>query len=124
MHRHCNTVPSTRLHTCLLVIKTEQIVDMPEFAIEPESSSSGADASGTTAATTRGPGRFPSRLSFFIDGAHTPESMVTVADWFAQVATPVATATAGGWAMDTTVALADNCMVACTVLDPSLFLHA
>ncbi len=32
------------------------------------------------------PGGGSGRLSFFIDGAHTPESMVTCAEWFAATA--------------------------------------
>lgn len=41
-----------------------------------------------------GGGNGGGRLTFFIDGAHTPESMATCADWFGEQATAAA---AGAW---------------------------
>lgn len=51
----------------------------------------------------------PSRLSFFLDGAHTEESMATCATWFADsVGTPAAAT--NGAAVETQRVLLFNCM--------------
>ncbi|KAK9817171.1 hypothetical protein WJX72_010631 [[Myrmecia] bisecta] len=42
------------------------------------------------------PGQSPSRLTFFLDGAHTPESMVTCGEWFAATAGPAGRALHNG----------------------------
>lgn len=67
-------------------------------ADEPEPSSSGA-SQAAVAAAENGQQQAPapaSRLSFYLDGAHTAESMVTCAHWFADaVGQPPAAAAAG-----------------------------
>lgn len=47
------------------------------------------DAASVPAAneTSASPAQPASRLSFFIDGAHTPESMASCGQWFAEAAT-------------------------------------
>lgn len=57
--------------------------------MQASSSAQDADAQGSGSGA-QGAGSPPLRVSFYLDGAHTPESMATCADWFASATPPPA----------------------------------
>jgi len=95
--RLCTTMPAVRM----VLGGLRQVVEVPE-----EDDSDGLEKVGVRP-------KAPSRLSFYLDGAHTEESMATCATWFADAIGPTQGQTAAptnGAALETQRVLLFNCM--------------